>query len=74
MVKPLYTLALRALTVNQQMTAHLIRIQNGFVPGKQIQEAHLSIQTLQEMLCEMQKALDAPNEAFKPAKNFVPLK
>jgi hypothetical protein len=74
MVKPLYSLALRALTVNQQVTAQLIRIQSGFIPGKQIQEAHLSIQTLQEMLCEMQKALDAPNEAFKPAKNFVPLK
>jgi hypothetical protein len=74
MVKPLYSLALRALTVNQQMTAQLIRIQSGFIPGKQLQEAQLSIQTLQEMLCEMQKALDAPNEPFKPAKNFVPLK
>jgi hypothetical protein len=74
MVKPLYSLALRALTVNQQMTAQLIRIQSGFIPGKQLQEAHLSIQTLQEMLCEMQKALDAPPESFKPAKNFVPLK
>lgn len=74
MVKPLYTLALRALNVNQQMTAQLIRIQSGFIPGKQIQEAHLSIQTLQEMLCEMQKALEAPEQAFKPAKNYVPLK
>jgi hypothetical protein len=54
MVKPLHTLALRALTVNQQMTAHLIRIQNGFVPGKQIEEAHLTQSVLlQEMLCDM---------------------
>jgi hypothetical protein len=74
MVKPLYSLALRALTVNQQVAAQLIRIQSGFIPGKQIQEARLSIQTLQEMLCDMQKALDAPDQAFKPAKNFVPLK
>jgi len=74
MVKPLYSLALRALTVNQQVTAQLIRIQSGFIPGKQIQEAQLSIQTLQEMLCDMQKALDAPDQAFRPAKNFVPLK
>jgi hypothetical protein len=71
MVKPLYTLALRALTVNQQMAAHLTRIQSGFLPGKQIQETQLAIQTLQEMLCEMQKALDAPHI---PAKNYVPLK
>lgn len=74
MVKPLYSLALRALSVNQQMTAQLIRIQSGFIPGKQIQEAQLSIETLQEMLRDMQKALDAPDQVFKPAKNYVPLK
>lgn len=74
MVKPLYTLALRALTVNQQMTAHLIRIQNGFVPGKQIEEVHIAIRSLQEMLCDMQKTLDAPNSAPNPSKNYVPLK
>ena len=73
MVKPLHTLALRALTVNQQMTAHLIRIQNGFVPGKQIEEAHLAIRSLQEMLCDMQKALEAHKQPY-PAKNYVPLK
>ena len=73
MVKPLYTLALRALTVNQQMTAHLTRIQSGFLPGKQIEEAHLAIRSLQEMLCDMQKALEAPKDPY-PAKNYVPLK
>ena len=71
MVKPLYTLALRALTVNQQMSVHLLRIQNGFLPGKQIEEAHQTIRSLQEMLCDMQKALEAPKPA---AKNYVPLK
>ena len=71
MVKPLYTLALRALTVNQQMSVHLLRIQNGFLPGKQIEEAHQTIRSLQEMLCDMQKALEAPQSS---AKNYVPLK
>jgi hypothetical protein len=74
MVKPLYTLALRALTVNQQMSVHLLRIQNGFLPGKQIEEVHHTIRSLQEMLCDMQKTLDASHEGFKPAKNYVPLK
>jgi len=74
MVKVIHSLAHQALTVNQQMTAHLIRIRSGFLPGKQLQEAQLTIQTLQEMLCDMQKALDAPTKAFTPAKNFVPLK
>ena len=74
MVKPLYTLALRALTVNQQMTAQLIRIQNGFLPGKQIEEVHRTIQSLQEMLCDMQKTLDAPVQDHTRAKHYVPLK
>ena len=74
MAPALSTLALRALAVNQQVAVHLLRIQHGFLPGKQLDHAHATLTSLQEMLCEMQKALDAPNEAFKPAKNFVPLK
>lgn len=73
MVKPLSTLALRALSVNQQMAAQLTRIQSGFLPAKQIEEAHLTIRSLQEMLCEMQKALQA-SPGPPSAKNYVPLK
>ena len=74
MVKHLHTLALRALTVNQQMSVHLIRIRSGFLPGKNIEEARDTIQTMQEMLCEMQKALEAPNQSPPSAKYYVPLK
>lgn len=74
MVKPLHTLALRAITVNQQMAAQLIRIQSGFIPGKQIEEAQKAVNSLQEMLCDMQKALDAPSQVFSSSKNYVPLK
>lgn len=74
MGKPLYTLALRALTVNQQMAAQLTRIQSGFLPAKQIEDAQLTIRSLQEMLCEMQKALNAPSPGPPSAKNYVPLK
>jgi hypothetical protein len=56
------------------MTAHLTRIQSGFLPGKQIEEAHIAIRSLQEMLCDMQKALEAPNSAHHSSKNYVPLK
>lgn len=73
MVKPLYSLALRALTVNQQMAAQLTRIQSGFLPGKQLEEAQATAKLMQEMLCDMQKALNAPSPPT-PAKNFVPLK
>ena len=73
MGKPLYTLALRALTVNQQMAAQLTRIQSGFLPAKQLEDAQLTIRSLQEMLCEMQKALHA-SPGPPSAKNYVPLK
>jgi NifU-like protein involved in Fe-S cluster formation len=71
MVKTVYSLALRALTVNQQMSVHLMRIQHGFLPGKNIEEARYTIHTMQEMLTEMQKALEARPEQ---SKNYVPLK
>jgi hypothetical protein len=74
MVKPLYTLALRAMSVNREMTPLLTRIQYGFLPGKQIEEAQEAVKKLQEMLCDMQKALDAPPTTFTPAKNYIPLK
>jgi hypothetical protein len=74
MVTPLYTLARRALAAHQEMTPRLIRIQSGFLAGKQIEEMQQHIHSLQETLCEMQKALDAPKQTFTPAKNFVPLK
>jgi hypothetical protein len=70
MVKPLYTLALRALRVNQELGAQLTRIQYGFLPEKSIQQTQHTILELQEMLAEMQRALKAP-PSNKP---FIPLK
>ena len=70
MVKPLYTLALRALRVNQEVGAHLTRIQHGFLPEKSIVQTQQTIVHLQEMLAEMQEALKAP-QSNKP---FIPLK
>jgi hypothetical protein len=70
MVKPLYTLALRALRVNQEVSAHLTRIQHGFLPEKSIQQTQHTILQLQEMLAEMQAALKAPPSS----NNSIPLK
>ena len=70
MVKPLYTLALRALRVNQEVGAHLTRIQHGFLPEKSIQQTQQTIVHLQEMLAEMQEAL----KASPSSKPFIPLK
>ena len=66
----LYTLALRALQTNREVSSHLTRIQHGFLPDKNIHEAQQVIQHMQKMLCEMQDALKAPPSDT----NCIPLK
>ena len=74
MVKPLYTLALRALQVNKEVAAHLTRVQHGFLPGKNIEQAHETLRTMQEMLSEMQEALNSPLTTYRSANTYVPMK
>ena len=70
MVKPLYTLALRALSTNKEVLAHLTRIQHGFMPDKQIEQAQVIVAQLQDMLREMQEvAKTAPSQS-----HHIPLK
>lgn len=59
--KHIHTLALRALRVNQEVTAHLTRVQHGFLPDKNIVQAQEIVTQLQEMLNNMQTALKAPH-------------
>jgi hypothetical protein len=68
-----YTLASRALRVNQEMAAHLTRIQSGFLASKNIEQAQQVTQSLHEMLREMQTALKA-HAHDPPPRNYVPLK
>lgn len=72
MVKHLYTLALRALRTNQEVTTHLTRIQHGFLPDKNIEQAREVIQDLQQMLLEMQQVLREPGKSDH--NHIVPLK
>jgi len=61
MVNPrVYTLANRIFRTNQEMTAQVMRIQSGFLASKNATEALESLKTMQEMLCEIQDALQAP--------------
>ena len=69
MVKPLYTLTLRALSTHKEVLAHLTRIQHGFMPDKQIEQAQLVVAQLQDMLREMQEAVKSP-----PQSTHIPLK
>ena len=70
MVKPLYTLALRALSTHKEVLAHLTRIQHGFMPDKQIEQAQIVVAQLQDMLREMQEAAKNPPQS----SSHIPLK
>jgi hypothetical protein len=74
MVKHLHTLALRALQANQQMAAHLTRVQSGFLQAKNIEQAQDTLKSMQEMLCDMQDALKAPYSTPHRNQPYVPLK
>ena len=74
MVKPVHfhTLALRAVQTNRSVLAHLTRIQSGFLPDVNIQQAEESLAQLQSMLHEMKTVLHSPPP--KANDTFVPLK
>jgi hypothetical protein len=74
MVKHLHTLALRALQANQQMAAHLTRVQSGFLQAKNIDQAQEMLNSMQEMLRDMQTALQAPPGTQPRDQPYVPLK
>lgn len=74
MVKHIHTLALRALQANQQMAAHLTRVQSGFLQAKNIEQAQDMLKSMQEMLRDMQVALHAPPSTQTRNDTYVPLK
>jgi len=74
MVKHLHTLALRALQANQQMAAHLTRVQSGFLQAKNIEQAQDMLNSMQEMLRDMQTALQAPPSTQHHNRTYLPLK
>jgi hypothetical protein len=74
MVKHIHTLALRAMQANQQMSAHLIRVQSGFLPAKNIEQAEDMLKSMQEMLRDMRTALNASPSSHDRTQPYIPLK
>ena len=74
MVKHIHTLALRAMQANKQVSAHLTRVQSGFLPAKNIEQAEEMLQSMQEMLRDMRAALQAPHSTHDRNQPYVPLK
>jgi predicted RNA-binding protein with EMAP domain len=73
MVKPFVgTLATRMMRTSQVMQVHLTRIQYGFMPEKNIQEAEQLLEEMQTAIREIRDAISKPDP--KPPSNYVPLK
>ena len=73
MVKPLVgSLAMRMMRTSQVMQVHLTRIQSGFMPERNLQEAEQLLQEMQSAIQEIRSAISKPDT--KPPPNYVPLK
>jgi hypothetical protein len=73
MVKPLIgSLAMRMMRTSQVMQVHLTRIQSGFMPERNINEAEQLLQEMQAAIGQMRSML--ANRDPKPPSNCVPLK
>ena len=73
MVKPFVsTLAMRMMRTSQVMQVHLTRIQSGFMPERNLQEAEQLLQEMQTAIQEIRGAISKPDTKSPP--NYVPLK
>ena len=73
MVKPFVsTLAMRMMRTSQVMQVHLTRIQSGFMPERNLQEAEQLLQEMQSAIREIRDVISKPDT--KPPPNYVPLK
>jgi hypothetical protein len=73
MVKPFVsTLAMRMMRSSQVMQVHLTRIQSGFMPERNLNEAEQLLQEMQAAVQAMRNAISTPDT--KQPSNCVPLK
>jgi uncharacterized protein HemY len=59
------------MQANQQMVAHLTRVQSGFLQDKNIAQAQETLDSLHEILRDMRTVLHAPQP---PPSKYVPMK
>ena len=66
-----YTLALRLLSSNGSFVSNVRRIQNGFLPEKNIKEARELLEEFKSTLDQIERSLQYPPQADH---NHIPLK
>lgn len=69
MVKPIVSLASRAIRANREIVPCLVRIQNGFMTDTNIRDAERILQELHDMLRDMRAQSTQPKD-----NTFLPLK
>ena len=72
MVKPLMNLAIRALEVNRSVVPTLTRLQHGFLPEQSLAQTQEMVNTLQDLVRQMERCLTHPPPPQRPPA--VPLK
>lgn len=74
MVRPLQSLASRALSAHQEMQTCLLRIQSGFIPQRSINNVHKLLEEMRTTLQEMETVLKEKPTKSPPARDPYPIK
>lgn len=74
MVRPLESLASRALSSHKEMQTCLLRIQSGFIPQRSINSVHKLLEDMRNTLHEMETVLKEKPTKSPPTRDLFPLK
>lgn len=72
MVKPLTTLATRLLSTNGSLVCNLTRIQSGFLPRENLDQAKRHLADIQRTLHEIEQSLNPSLQPLAQTRNQSP--
>jgi hypothetical protein len=72
MVKPFFTLASRLLSTNGSLVCNLTRIQSGFLPRENLDQAKRHLADIQRALQEMENTLNLASQSSAQIRNPSP--
>jgi len=72
MVKPFFTLAARLLSTNGSLVCNLTRIQSGFLPRENLDQAKRHLADLQRTLQEIEVSLSPSSQLSAQTRNPSP--
>ena len=72
MVKPFFTLAARLLSTNGSLVCNLTRIQSGFLPRENLDQAKRHLADIQRTLQEIEQRLNPSSQPSAQIRNPSP--